>query len=101
MARKPPFPEEPITKPAHQRPPEATPPRQSGPAPKAKAPQTEEKIKRAEAPTLPPPPLEQGTPSGIRPRLAQKKAATVDEVVADLSKDPRAEVDDDEEDEPG
>jgi len=98
MARKPQFPEEPITKPAQGRPPPAGPPRQSGPAPKGD--RADETVKRSEAPTMPPPSPHQGTPSGIRPRPPRRKAATVDEVVADLSKDPRAEVDDEEDERP-
>ncbi len=104
MSRKKGFPKEGDTKPAIARPklPEV---RRSGPAPKTKR-------ELAEAPTLPPPPLEppeeapvtrqSGRASaannrnpGARPRKPVHASATVDEVTADLSKDPRREVDDD------
>lgn len=101
MARKKRFPEE-ETKPgvARPRPQEA---RRSSPAPKTKR-------EASEAPTLPPPPIEEGIPptrpsgragvrnSGMRsrkPAVSDHPSATVDEVTADLSKDPRREADDD------
>jgi hypothetical protein len=52
---------------------------------------------KSEAPTLPPPPMKEGdmerNRSGVRARKSQQPppAATVDEVTADLSKDPRRE----------
>ncbi len=104
MSRKKCFPREGDTKPAIARPklPEV---RRSGPAPKTKR-------ELAEAPTLPPPPLDpkeeapvtrqsgrgnaaNNRTSGPRPRKPVHPSATVDEVTADLSKDPRREVDDD------
>ena len=101
MARKKGFPEEGDTKPSMGRPklPES---RRSSPAPKTKR-------ELSEAPTLPPPPIEQvpptrpsgrpeGRTSGLRsrkPKVSEHPSATVDEVTADLSKDPRREVDDD------
>jgi hypothetical protein len=100
MARKNPFPPEPETKPDAQ----SVRPRkraESAPAPKSRR-------ERSEAPTLPPPRNAPAPPS-VRPpvppgdrasdvRSVKKKrivAATVDEVTADLSKDPRRERDDD------
>jgi hypothetical protein len=105
MARKPRFPPEPVTRPDSRRPKGPTTHR-SGPAPK-------DARERSEAPTLPPPAgseNDDGKPSSppARPRrpgtnrdsgVATKgdmAAATVDEVTADLSKDPRSERDDDE-----
>jgi hypothetical protein len=101
MTRKKGFPEESETKPAIKRPktPES---RRSSPAPKSKR-------ERAEAPTLPPPPIEEVPPtrpsgrpgtrtSGMRsrkPARSEHPSATVDEVTADLSRDPRRESDDD------
>jgi len=113
MAQKHRFPPEPDTDP-DLGPPLVSAPRPSAPAPKSRR-------ERAEAPTLPPPraatldradrqtpngtsqhptglDLEnvEGRPSGVRSRRAPRPstpAATVDEVVADLSKDPRHEQD--------
>jgi hypothetical protein len=88
MSRK-----EPVTKPG-RRPSKAPPtPRQSGPSPRDK--------RKSEAPTLPPPPPKPSTKPGrdptktsyVRPRKRQESAATIDEVTADLSKDPRREKD--------
>ena len=103
MARKKVFPNEKATKPGVARPklPEV---RRSGPAPKTKR-------ELSEAPTLPPPPpdsrdesparrpirgggAESKSTSGMRSRKLTHPSATVDEVTADLSKDPRREVDD-------
>jgi hypothetical protein len=99
MARKPRFPTEPETRPDARRKPTA---RQSGPAPK-------DLRERSEAPTMPPPraarvptepptrprrtPPPRGSDSGIRAGKPDVAAATVDEVTADLSKDPRRERD--------
>ena len=90
MAKKHKFPPEPETQP-NRAPPGA---RTSGPAPKSKR-------ERSEAPTLPPPPKsKRGKPSeprtsGIKSRRParadDRPGARVDEVVADLSKDPRRE----------
>src|ERR1700690_2717970 len=118
MPRKQRFPPEPDTSPDAGRT-IVSPPRPSAPAPKSRP-------DRAEAPTIPPPkaapdqrlsrapseanrtsppPPERagdgvdGRPSGVRSRRPARPstpAATVDEVVADLSKDPRRERDDDE-----
>jgi hypothetical protein len=111
MSRKQRFPPEPETRP-DTRPSKDMAPRPSGPAPKSRR-------ERAEAPTLPPPrpgserratepPVQAQTQdeardatrsSGVRARrspLPSVPAATVDEVVADLTKDPRRERDDDE-----
>jgi hypothetical protein len=104
MSRKKGFPNEQDTKPGVARPklPET---RRSSPAPKTKR-------ELAEAPTLPPPPIEKEPAtrrsgraaatgdrnSGMRSRKPARSvhpSATVDEVTADLSKDPRREVDDD------
>lgn len=101
MVRKKPFPPEPDTRPDTQRPKVA--PRHSGPAPKSVR-------ERAEADTLPPPsepppPTKRSGPPATkterRPRASdvhdvegRPAAATVDEVTADLSKDPRREKDD-------
>ncbi len=109
MARKERYPPEPETKRDHKRP--ASTARQSGAAPKSDR-------ERAEAPTEPPPaghnlqrsPLVPRSPpvprrsSEVRPAEATTRrgsrrpsaAATVDEVVADMSKDPRRERDGDE-----
>jgi hypothetical protein len=101
MTRKPRFPPEPDTRPDARRSKRPSAHR-SGPAPKdARA--------RSEAPTLPPPgksaPKGSSRParSGPVPRDSSVQkvkpdmpAATVDEVTADLSRDPRAEQDEDE-----
>ncbi len=101
MARKKGFPQEEDTKPNIARPP-APEVRQSAPVPKTKR-------ELSEAPTIPPPPIEEvpptrpsgrpvGRTSGMRSRKPVKSehpSATVDEVTADLSKDPRREADDD------
>jgi hypothetical protein len=91
MPRKQPFPPEADTKPDIQRP--------SGPAPKSKR-------ARAEAETMPPPPKSTrakeprtakgaaARSSGVHARKPSKKDPLVDEVTADLSKDPRRERDD-------
>jgi hypothetical protein len=102
MPRKPRFPPEPETRPDVRRPkgPKA---HRSGPAPK-------DARERSEAPTLPPP--RKSTPakgaartrrsepagrnSGIQNLKPEMPAATIDEVTADLSKDPRREHEDDE-----
>jgi hypothetical protein len=107
MARKDRFPPEAGTKPTSGRPgtPTTKMPRASGPAPKGKSP-------GAEAPTEPPttnsragskpterPPKPEGKPdatrtSGVKPRRpvsSDHPGATVDEVVADMSRDPRRE----------
>jgi hypothetical protein len=103
MARKPRFPPEPVTRPDSRRPKGPTTHR-SGPAPK-------DARERSEAPTLPPPAEPGNKPSGPAPRArrAQRSgdsgvstksdmaAATIDEVTADLSKDPRSEHDDEDE----
>jgi hypothetical protein len=101
MVRKKRFPPEPDTRPAVR--PKVSTPHPSGPAPKSIR-------QRAEAKTLPPPPSEpppptkrSGKPSPMarRPRASDVRevnpapgAATVDEVTADLSQDPRRERDD-------
>lgn len=115
MAQKHRFPPEPDTEPDLGRP-LVSAQRPSAPAPKSRR-------ERAEAPTLPPPRAAtldradpqadngasqrpagrdpgdvDGRPSGVRSRRAPRPstpAATVDEVVADLSKDPRHEQDED------
>jgi hypothetical protein len=102
MSQKRRFTPEPVTKPATRRP-KAPPVRTSTPVPKSKR-------ERAEAPTIPPPgrpKQERGTHvtsdandvrhSGMRARRPSRSApaATVDEVVADLSKDPRRDHDED------
>src|SRR6185312_4560237 len=106
MSRKPRFPTEPATRPDARRRSSAPPARplthQSGPAPK-------DARERAEAPTVPPPPTvpsparEPSAPpraergdrtSDVRVRRGARSdmpAATVDEVTADLSRDPRRE----------
>lgn len=91
MPKKQPFPPEADTQPGDRA---AT--RQSGPAPKSKR-------ERSSAPTEPPPKNRKGggkaadtRTSGTQSRRAPKKdaaGAMVDEVVADLSKDPRRERD--------
>jgi hypothetical protein len=98
MARKPRFPPEPATRPDTRRPKGPTTHR-SGPAPK-------DAREKAEAPTLPPPTKEPGQvaprsrrkdadrTSGMRNAKPGMAAATVDEVTADMSKDPRRERDD-------
>jgi hypothetical protein len=102
MARKERFPTEPDTVPKTPR--AKTAARQSGPAPKSAR-------ERSEAPTLPPPPSERPphaerqrrptarrieTPraSNIRTKKPAMPAARVDEVTADLSRDPRTEKED-------
>jgi hypothetical protein len=98
MPRKKPFLPEPDTEPDLRRSKVARP--ESGPAPKG----TRE---RSEAPTEPPPPSKSSAakparvaprvaPSGPKPARHSSGAATVDEVTADLSKDPRSERDGDE-----
>jgi hypothetical protein len=93
MPKKQPFPPEPDTEPG-----ERAASRQSGPAPRNKR-------ERANSPTEPPPRGKKGggaksadtRTSGMQPRKGARHAgaggATVDEVVADLSKDPRRERD--------
>lgn len=93
MSRKPKFPEEAKTKPGRGRRQAATtPPRLQGNAAVARR-------NASEAPTEPPPPLDEavevvvpkgGKVSGVRPKRGAS-AATVDEVTADLTKDPRRE----------
>jgi hypothetical protein len=89
MPRKQPFPPEAETEPDRQ---PLRKPRHSGPAPKSKR-------ARAEAPTEPPPRPSRkpdarspGSHSGKAPK-GRGQGATVDEVVADLSRDPRRERD--------
>jgi hypothetical protein len=91
MAKRNRFPPEPETQPDMSRP--RTVARTSGAAPKSKR-------ERAEVPTLPPPRAKRPTrpaeprPSGVKPRNPRPSdgpSATVDEVTADLSKDPRRE----------
>jgi hypothetical protein len=91
MAKRNRFPPEPDTQPDLTRAKAGA--RTSGAAPKSKR-------ARAEEPTLPPPPKSKRTqpsmprPSGVKPRkprASEGPAATVDEVTADLSKDPRRE----------
>ena len=54
-----------------------------------------EKLGKADAPTVPPPAMEKAerNRSGVRARKSQQPppAATVDEVTADMSRDPRRE----------
>jgi len=103
MSQKRRFTPEPVTKPAIRRAKAPPPVRTSSPVPKSKR-------ERSEAPTIPPPaaPHEQRRTrkadekddvrhSDIRSRRskAPTPAATVDEVVADLSHDPRREQDED------
>jgi hypothetical protein len=110
MPPKQPFKKEPVTKPATRRPP--------GPTARTSEAVPKDRRARAEAPPLPPPNLkkdtrsstpppdmtntpEEGRISGMRSRKPTRpltSAATVDEVVADLSNDPRHERDDDEDD---
>ncbi len=106
MARKQRFPPEPVTNPDVRRSKAPSPHSpQSGRAPK-------EYRARAEAPTLPPPTLSPTVPpptrragkggrpsrevhvSDVRPVGRDVAAATVDEVTADMSKDPRREKED-------
>jgi hypothetical protein len=103
MSQKRRFPQEPVTKPGSRRP--------KGPVVRSSEPAPKSRRERAEAPTLPPPKVvkdertsrptpgvEDGRHSGVRgrrPAPPSIPAATVDEVVADLSKDPRRERDDD------
>ncbi|MGO9836937.1 MAG: hypothetical protein ACLP1X_22300 [Polyangiaceae bacterium] len=94
MPRKQRFPPEADTKPDHS--PNGPETRRSGPAPKSKR-------DRAEAPTIPPPKISErasgrkaseGRNSGMRAKKREQSAhpaATVDEVTADMSKDPRRE----------
>jgi hypothetical protein len=88
MAKRNRFPPEPETQPDLSRP--KTTARTSGPAPKSKR-------ERAEVATVPPPRSKRPTQprtSGIKPRKPRESdgtGATVDEVTADLSKDPRRE----------
>jgi hypothetical protein len=98
MARKPRFPPEPVTRP-DKRTAKGPTTHRSGPAPK-------DAREKAEAPTLPPPPspsgrasartrrTDQGRVSGMQNVKPSMPAATVDEVTADMSKDPRHERDD-------
>lgn len=99
MARKNPFPPEPDTKPDMRgsKVPKSRRPKESAPAPKSRR-------ERSEAPTLPPPPGDGARASSLPPgdRVSDVRAvkgrltaATVDEVTADLSRDPRHERDDD------
>jgi hypothetical protein len=102
MVRKKRFPPEEDTRPDLKRPKDPV-THQSGPAPK-------DVRERAEAPTIPPPSAppptkRSGRPAGKtgRGRVSDVRevdhgpgAATVDEVTADLSKDPRRERDDEE-----
>jgi hypothetical protein len=100
MVRKKRFPPEPDTQPDVR--PKVTTTHHSGPAPKSLR-------QRAEADTLPPPeepppPTKRSgkpSPKGQRPRVSDVRgvkpapgAATVDEVTADMSRDPRRERDD-------
>jgi hypothetical protein len=103
MSQKRRFTPEPVTKPATRR--------AKGPMVRSSSPVPKSKRERAEAPTLPPPgktkeerkvrvsdETADARPSGMRSRRATRSstpAATVDEVVADLSKDPRRERDED------
>jgi hypothetical protein len=89
MAKRNRFPPEPETQPDLTR---KAGVRTSGAAPKSKR-------ARAEEPTLPPPKSKRTQPamprpSGVKqrkPHASESPAATVDEVTADLSKDPRRE----------
>jgi hypothetical protein len=97
MPRKQRFPPEADTKPQSRT--EGPETRRSGPAPKSKR-------DRSEAPTMPPPKVSERASgkassetrtSGMRSRKRDPSAhpaATIDEVTADLSKDPRRESDD-------
>ena len=99
MARKPRFPPEPVTRPDSQMP-RGPVTHRSGPAPK-------DAREKSEAPTMPPPARESGRAaarsrraeggrvSGMQNVKPDMPAATVDEVTADMSKDPRRERDDD------
>jgi hypothetical protein len=98
MPRKNPFPPEADTKPNPRRAKAPSAPRkqESAPAPKSNR-------ERAEAPTVPPPakarsPFSSSPPgdrvSDVRPARKRLSAATVDEVTADLSNDPRRERED-------
>jgi len=100
MTRKQRFPPEADTKPDNR--PSGPESRRSGPAPKSKR-------GRAEAPTVPPPKISEPTTggkliadartSGMRSHKRKPSAhpvATVDEVTADMTKDPRREREDDE-----
>jgi hypothetical protein len=102
MSQKRRFTPEPVTKPATRR-------RKAG-AVRSSSPVPKNQRERAEAPTLPPPRLAKeelraresderitARQSEMRSRRSARTtaAATVDEVVADLSKDPRRERDDD------
>jgi hypothetical protein len=98
MPRKPRFPPEPDTQPDSRR--KKTPVHRSGPAPKSAR-------EKSEAPTLPPPSKAQAKgPRSRRSEPVQRPShnrakpdmpgANVDEVTADLSKDPRRERDEDE-----
>jgi hypothetical protein len=99
MTRKRTVPKEGPTKPGRKKVDEEREARTSGPAPKKKHP--------SEVPTLPPPPPSSSSKggrksieprmSGFRPRKPSTVAATVDEVTADLSRDPRRDKDDDDE----
>jgi len=89
MPRKQPFPPESPTEPDLRQP--KSPPSRSGPAPKSK---------RSQVPTVPPkgkkathPPRSSGPVPRERPRASGEPGAKVDEVTADLSKDPRRERD--------
>jgi hypothetical protein len=88
MAKRNRFPPEPETQPDLSRP--KTTARTSGAAPKSKR-------ERAEAATVPPPRSKRPAeprPSGVKQRKTPESdgnGATVDEVTADLSKDPRRE----------
>jgi hypothetical protein len=100
MPRKPRFPPEPETRPDATRPKRPITHR-SGPAPK-------DERAASEAPTLPPPgkasakgsvrpkraPVSPVRDSGVQKVKPDMSAATVDEVTADLSKDPRRERED-------
>lgn len=101
MAKRNRFPPEPETMPA-PREPRAPAARTSGPSPRsASGPASKGKPARSEVPTVPPPPKgtsaeEPAEPrtSGVQPRKPRESGsprATVDEVTADLSKDPRRE----------
>lgn len=89
MPRKQPFPPETPTQPDLRNPKSA--PSRSGPAPKSK---------RSQAPTVPPktrkatqPPRSSGPVPRERNKPTGEPGAKVDEVTADLSKDPRREKD--------
>jgi hypothetical protein len=88
MPRKQPFPPESPTEPDLRQPRGG--PARSGPAPKSK---------RSQAPTTPPktkktqPPRSSGPVPRERPKRTGEPGAKVDEVTADMSKDPRREKD--------